>query len=242
MTGRNRMPALQTCPVRDTQNDCEHFRRLGQNRNKSIVCHGQQFIPALFINPDDISPPCLHVKLGLLNQIDQCLLEIFGLELVESEWYIPANVRKSDYQGGAFEGNQCNKLIIAGSKLSEDKTLFAFKPLFDIFASLLEHVLFARCNLSDEDIVDISQYIIEFVSTWQHYETYYISLTEPVKLHILAVHVLEFCIRYRCTPAQFGEQDGESLHHAFNVLYKSVKAQGKNALKFATKKFSACNM
>ena len=40
-------------------------------------------------------------------------------------------MRKSDYFGGQFEGNQCNKLILAGSKLTPDKTLYSFKTRKD---------------------------------------------------------------------------------------------------------------
>ena len=65
---------------------------------------------------------------------------------------------------------------------------------------------------------------------WQLFEVRHLpQLTEPLKLHVIAVHVLEFCDTFRCTPAAFGEQDGESLHRMFWEVFDSVRAQGDKA-------------
>ena len=53
--------------------------------------------------------------------------------------------------------------------------------------------------------------------------------------------MLEFCERYRATPATYGEQDGESLHRKYFGVWDSVKAQGDQAVFVATKVFNAGN-
>ena len=57
-----------------------------------------------------------------------------------------------------------------------------------------------------------------------------LKLTEPLKLHIL-VHVLEFCAKFKCTPAAYGKQDRESLHRCFNP--ETVSSQNVVRIRYA---------
>lgn len=115
-------------------------------------------------------------------------------------------------------------------------------PLFFSFDNIVHHIFSARNNLSDDDIDDMAVIVREFIDIWHHTAiTHLIDLTDPVKLHILAVHVIEFCVLHRCTPAYYGEQDGESLHRIFSQMLDNVRQMKENALLFVTKKLSASN-
>ena len=59
--------------------------------------------------------------------------------------------------------------------------------------------------------------------------------SKTLKLHIYAVHCLDIVMKFRCTPATFGEQDGEMLHRRFRKNLESYKTQGKKALLHAVK-------
>lgn len=241
MTGAERMLCDAICPKRRIREDIITFERGGCNREKTLPCHGQQFIPAYIINPEEVSPPTLHILLGLLNQIDQKLAEKHSEEDIITHWYIPSNVRKSKYQGGTFEGNQCKKLIRTAAAWKRGHKFWEYQPLFLAFQNLVENVFSVRSDLSDEDIFSIALTIQEFTNMWDYYRRNGLALTNPLKLHVLAVHVLEFCTKFRCTPAAYGEQDGESLHRRFWRLWDTVKAQSYRAMLTAVKHFNAGN-
>ena len=67
-----------------------------------------------------------------------------------------------------------------------------------------------------------------------------LELTTPLKLHVLAVHVPQFVVQHRVTPAVFGEQDGESSHRLFAQLKDTFRAMGPKALEHTVKVFNAC--
>merc|ERR1711974_385582 len=143
--------------------------------------------------------------------------------------------------GGTFEGNECRKLIAAAAEWKPANPLFKYKALMVSFNSMLSLAFSIRYDLTDAEIYEIAEGIHEFVALWQYHSTADLQLTSPLKLHILAVHVVEFCNRYKCTPASFGEQDGESLHRKFYIQWDSVKAQGDNAIPFTVKSMTARN-
>ena len=72
---------------------------------------------------------------------------------------------------------------------------------------------------------------------WQQLSTP-LGLGHPLKLHVL-VHVLHFCVAFRCTPATYGEQDGEMAHRRFASLADKFATMGTAALAHTTKMFNA---
>ena len=48
-------------------------------------------------------------------------------------------------------------------------------------------------------------------------------------------------MKYQCTPAAFGEQDGEMLHRRFRETLESFINLGDKALLHAVKVWNACN-
>lgn len=243
MTGPERMTVETVCPERDVKKDIAAFRKLDCDREKSSLCHGQQFAVSEehLVQPNEIAPPMLHIMLGLCNQISSHAEEEFGLDIVTREWYNSAKVVKSVYQGGTFEGNDCRKLISSATQWKPTSPLYKYQTLMVTFNNMINKVFAIRYDLTDEEIYQMSEVIHEFIALWQHHTRSALQLTCPLKLHILAVHVLEFAIRERCTPASFGEQDGESLHRKFYMVWDSVKAQGANAIPYTVKTITARN-
>ena len=68
-----------------------------------------------------------------------------------------------------------------------------------------------------------------------------LGLSETVKLHVYAVHCLEFTTKNKCTPAAYGEQDGEILHRRFRQTLEVYKTLGKRALLHAVKMWNSWN-
>ena len=50
--------------------------------------------------------------------------------------------------------------------------------------------------------------------------------TAPLKLHVLATHVLDFTKIHRATPAACGERDGESANRVFSRLKDTFRMLG----------------
>ena len=190
---------------------------------------------------ESIVPPVLHIKLGLINAKCSALENIHSYEYILSELYSKARVTKKRYQGGTLEGNECSRVVKAyvENNWVDSHPLKKYLPLFQSYDQMSQLAFSIRKNLTDDDIVNISIAITEYIITWQGMAPQ-LKLTEPLKLHVLS-HVLEYCIRFRSTPANYSEQDGESLHRSFKNVLEQFKTQGNNALKAAVKKFNASN-
>ena len=241
MTGKLRDPVEAYCTKRNIAKDVENFQKLGNDRSKSHLCHGQQSSPVINFEPSEqIVPPVLHIKLGLINAKCTSLESIYGSEFIAKELYSKARVAKKQYQGGTLEGNECNRVVKAYVETSwlENHSLFPYKPLFEAYDRMSFLAFTLRTSLTD-DVKDISLAITEYIMTWQNMAPK-LKLTEPLKLHIL-VHVLEFCAKFKCTPAAYGEQDGESLHRCFKKVLDQAKTQEKKSIQVAVKKFNASN-
>ena len=64
MTGQLRDPVADCSNKRNIANNVENYIKLGKNRSKSHLCHGQQGIPVFNFDPSEqIVPPILHIKL-----------------------------------------------------------------------------------------------------------------------------------------------------------------------------------
>ena len=242
MTGQLRDPVESYCTKRNIAKDVEQLKNLGNNRSKSHLCHGQQSSQVINFEPSEqIVPPVLHIKLGLINAKCTALEIIYGSQFISNELYSKARVSKKKYQGGTLEGNECNRVVKAYVETPwlETHALFKYKPLFEAYNQMSVLAFNIRKNLTDDEVKDISIAITEYIMTWQSMAPE-LKLTEPLKLHVL-VHVLEFCSKFKCTPAAYGEQDGESLHRCFKKVLDQAKTQGIKSVQVAVKKFNASN-
>ena len=96
-----------------------------------------------------------------------------------------------------------------------------------------------RSGLQHADLRDIEHVVQEFVHMWQNNASS-LELTAPLKLHVLATHIVEFTKTHRATPAAYGEQDGECAHRVFSQLKDTFRSMGPRALCHTVKVFNAC--
>ena len=139
------------------------------------------------------------------------------------------------------EGIACRRITRTAFDALWDSShpLHDVHSLFVLLDKVQTHIFSSRTDLDDNDL-EISELIQETVITWDSLSHMYY-LSDPVKLHIFAVHVLEFCCLYKATPGAFSEQDGESLHHVFRETLQHCKSQGQKALLKAVCRFTAFN-
>ena len=97
MTGQLRDPVESYCTKRNIAKDVEQLKNLGNNRSQSHLCHGQQSSPVINFEPSEqIVPPVLHIKLGLINAKCTALENIYGSQFISNELYSKARVSKKN--------------------------------------------------------------------------------------------------------------------------------------------------
>ena len=243
MTGDNRDDVDAVCSPRNIKKDLEHFIKRGSNRNLSHLFHGQQGDPAFIGDPCDVFvPPSLHINLGLVNHVLEKMEIKHTQGFIEKELYEKAKVRKTSYQGGKFEGNEVQAIVKTFNKISwpKDHPFIEYCKLFYALETTNEFVFSIHIDLTDDDIVNIAISIREVLNQWEYLKNT-LGLSETVKLHVYAMHCLEFAMQHKCTPASYGEQDGEMLHRRFKQTLESYKTLGKKALLYTVKMWNFWN-
>ena len=167
-------------------------------------------------NTHHIIPPELHICEGVINKTHGFLKDAGEIDLL-SEW--ESDIHAKGYQGGKFTGNLCRQLL-ARRKVLEDKYPdIAF--MLDIFYDLTHHLF--SCGPITDDELDNFQDLIDLFK--QAYEKTGISVTH--KVHWLMFHVIDTMRFWKLKLGSLSEQDGESLHHFFE-LYKVYSSDKEN--------------
>ena len=122
----------------------------------------------------------------------------------------------------------------------EDHSFKEYEKLFHALETTNEFVFSIKTELTDDDLANIAISIREVVFQWDCLKDS-LCLSETVKLHVYAVHCLEFTIKHKCTPATYSEQDGEMLHRRFKQTLEVYKTLGKKALLHAVKMWNYWN-
>ena len=243
MTGDNRDAVDTVCPPRNICNDLEKFLQLGSKRELSNLCHGQQGEPAFVGSPTDVFvPPCLHIMLGLVNHLLNKMEKKHGESYVKEELYDLVKVKKAPYQGGTFAGNEIQKIINTFNSVSWEEHPFKdYSSLFYALQTTNSIVFSIRTNLSEDDIFEIALSIREVLHQWSSLKELLGLSENTVKLHVFAVHCLEFVIKNQCTPSSYGEQDGEMLHRRFKEALLPYKPLVKKAILHTVKLWNSWN-
>ena len=243
MTGVNRDAVDAVCSPRNIIQDVEDFCGLGSNRNLSHRVHGQQGEPAFTGHPADvIVPPSLHINLGLVNHVLEKMENKHTESVVQKELYEKAKVNKTSYQGGKFEGNEIQKIVKTFNIISwpNDHPFKEYCKLFYALETTNEFVFSIKTELTDVDISNVAISIREVLIQWECLKSS-LCLSETVKLHVYAVHCLQFTMKHKCTPAAYGEQDGEMLHRRFRQTLEVYKTLGIKALLHSVKQWNSWN-
>ena len=243
MTGVNRDAVDTVSSSRNIKEDLDIFIRHGSNRSLSHLAHGQQGEPAFLGDPAEVFvPPSLHINLGLVNHILEKMEIKYTESFMQKEIYEKAKVNKTTYQGGKFEGNEIQKIVKTFNIINwpNDHPFKEYSNLFYALETTNEFVFSIKTELTEDDVSNIAISIREVLLQWAFLKDS-LGLSETVKLHVYAVHCLEFTMKHKCTPAAYGEQDGEMLHRRFRQTLEVHKILGKRALLHAVKMWNSWN-
>ena len=159
-----------------------------------------------------IPPPELHLMTGPVNTMFGHLESVWP----ESEqWLKLCNVKKTDYQGGQFTGNDCRKLLNSVVKMPNPTGVV--KNYADAFDSFNQVVNSCYSDQLKEDYVER----IRIFS--RAYNRLGINITP--KIHAVVFHVAEFCAITGRGLAPWSEQTGESLHHDFLKTWEKFRVK-----------------
>ena len=156
-----------------------------------------------------IPPPELHLMLGPVNHLYDELNKVWP---ESEEWLQACFVKRSEYHGGSFEGNDCRKLF---KKIDALKRLCPPKlsHFVDAFTSFNEVV--KSCYGSELD----PSYKQKIHNFQKDFLTLKVSVTP--KVHAVFFHISEFCEITNMGLGPWSEQTSEALHHEFTNCWKN---------------------
>ena len=168
-----------------------------------------------------IPPPELHLMLGPVNTLYDELDKQWG----ECEkWSSRLHIKREQYHGGQFNGNDSRKLLQNIDKLEEicppqyEKFISTLKAFNDVVTSC-----YGR-NLSSDFESTICKFRIE-------YKKLRINVTP--KVHAVFHHVPEFCKLTKMGLAPWSEQAAESSHSEFTKIWERYKIKDTKHKKYS---------
>ena len=187
-----------------------------KKENKDAKMFGNIIHPPML--SDDISnntpvltllpPPELHLMIGPVNKMYTEMEKVWP----ESEqWLDSCNVKKEEYHGGTFAGNESRKLLKNVGRLEAlspptqcDNFVSAFKSFNEVVTSCY----------GKELRPDFHERIKIFARDYMR-----LGITVTPKVHAVMYHVGEFCILTGMGLAPWSVQTGESVHHDFKETW-----------------------
>ena len=155
-----------------------------------------------------LPPPELHLMTGPVNTMFNGLDSIWD----DSEvWLKSCNVKKTDYHGGQFTGNDCRKLLKNVAKIPNPTGMV--KNYADAFTAFNDVV--SSCY-GDELQGDYVSMISSFATAYNR-----LGINITPKVHAVVFHVAEFCSFTGRGLAPWSEQTGEALHHDFAKTWEN---------------------
>ena len=155
--------------------------------------------------------PELHLHIGPVNTLyEEVSRRWDGIE----EWINKLDVKREEYHGGSFNGNDSRKLL-KNIKILEDLAPPKFKRYIDTSKTFNE-VAHACCGktLSSDYQEKIKRFRIS-------YRRLKISITP--KVHSVCFHISEFCELVKMGLGPWGEQTCESIHSDFKKIWENYK-------------------
>ena len=208
----------------DSRKQKKDAKNFGNVVHLPIICDDiENHAPVISLIP----PPELHLLIGPVNKLYYSLEN----EWPESEaWLKSCNVKKEEYHGGQFVGNDSRKLLKNVHKLealNPPTSIEKFISAFNSFNAVVE-----ACYGMDLH-PDFERRIAVFVMDYLK-----LGISVTPKVHAVFFHVAEFCLMTGQGLGPWSEQTGESVHHDFNQTWKNYKVNdvereiyGENLLK-----------
>ena len=156
-----------------------------------------------------VPPPELHLLLGPVNTLNEALSKLWP---PCEQWIQKLHIKRDEYHGGAFNGNDCRKLIKNVSVL-EDIPPPEFHGFVDTFKSF-DNVV--KSCYGKELASNYKRTIYEFKTSYMK-----LGISVTPKAHAVFYHVSEFCDIKGMGLAPWSEQTAESLHSDFNKIWKN---------------------
>ena len=98
--------------------------------------------------------------------LDEAMIRATGEDVVTEELYKRANVTKSPYQGGTFQGNECRRLVqtAASRGWSGAHPLAVYSPLFLSLDRVYTEVFSCKSDLQYSELQGIKHAMQDFVN------------------------------------------------------------------------------
>ena len=182
--------------------------------------------PVLHIVP----PPELHLMMGPVNHLYNEMNKFWPQS---EDWLKLCFVKKSDYHGGAFEGNDCRKLLKNTDSLREICPK-EHKRYFDTLSYFNDVV--SSCygfELHPSYKSNISNFKREFLK---------LNISVTPKVHAVFHHVEEFCMLKGMGLGPWSEQTSESLHHELTKCWEKYLVKDTDHPLYGAKLLQAVQM
>lgn len=188
-------------------NNADKFDLTWPSRNSNedfSIKNGIQYPPLIY--PENISPPPLHIKLGLVSKFIQ-LLDINGRAMQYLEKIFKKLLSRQKIRKGQLNGPQIRKLfnnVLFQSLLDDNQ-----KELWTTIENISNN--FLGNNQAD----NVQELVERLISNYKN-----VGLQNPTyKIHLLQKHLDKF--PENC--GQMGEQQGEKFHSDFKHFEERFK-------------------
>ena len=169
----------------------------------------------------------MHLQIGPVNTLYDALSNVRN----ESErWLSLCNVKKTEYHGGSFAGNDSRKLLKQTADLKE--------------LCPIEHESYVKTFQSFNEVVracysmnldrDYQERIDDFRRSYMN-----LGVSVTPKVHAVMYHVGEFCEMKGMGLTPWSEQTTEALHHDFNQTWESYKVRDTDHLSYGDRLLQA---
>ena len=188
----------------DARADKSKAKEFGNVVHPCMIRVVDESTPVLLVVP----PPELHLMMGTVNHLFHNLEKVWP---GATAWLDTCHVKRGDYHGGAFEGNDCRTLLKKVSKLREicPRTFNKFADAFESFDKVVKSCF--GSELSPGYVDNIREFTDKFKK---------LDISVTPKVHAVMHHVEEFCEIKGKGLGPWSEQTSESIHHDFNECWK----------------------
>ena len=165
-----------------------------------------------------------------VNKLVDSLTEVWsGCEA----WIQACNVVKDDYHGGAFEGNECRKLLKNVAKLRS-----IIPEQFIGYADTLEKIdKVVKACYGTQLLPSYKEDIVDFRNSYLD-----LGISVTPKVHGVMFHVEEYCSAVGMGLGPWSEQCSEAIHHDFLTVWKNFKIKKMDHKDYGTNLLKAVRM
>lgn len=180
-----------------------------------------------------VPPPELHLMLGPVNTMYDELVKVWPNA---EEWSKRLHIKREQYHGGQFNGNDSRKLLKNLSVLKEIAPTPSLKvqnviKAFDAFNDVVGACYGKNLQKGYESKIKLFQ---------QAYQKLQINVTP--KVHAVFYHIPEFCKIVKMGLSPWSEQATESLHHDFSKMWDNFKVRDLDNPKYGARVLEAVIM